>query len=84
MYDLSGKVALVTGAGGERGIGRAIAVRLAEQGADVVVNDIEAVPYPDPSSSWGGIPEVVQEIEAQGRRGEGILAVPVLSGVVYR
>lgn len=74
MHDLSGKVALVTGAGGERGIGRAIAVRLAQRGADVIVNDIEAVPYPDPSSSWGGIPEVVQEIEAQGRRAEGILA----------
>lgn len=33
MYDLSGKVVLVTGAGGEHGIGRRIALRLAENGA---------------------------------------------------
>jgi 3-oxoacyl-[acyl-carrier protein] reductase len=38
--DLSGKVAIVTGSA--RGIGRAIALKLAEVGADIVLNDIAA------------------------------------------
>ena len=40
MYDLKGKVVLVTGAGGELGIGRAIATRLASEGADIIANDV--------------------------------------------
>jgi NAD(P)-dependent dehydrogenase (short-subunit alcohol dehydrogenase family) len=74
MYDLKGKIALVTGAGGERGIGRAIAVRLAREGADVVVNDVAARPYGGDAAGWGGLPAVVGEIEALGRRALGIVA----------
>ena len=40
--DLSNKVAIVTGSA--RGIGRAIALKLAEVGADIVVNDIRLPP----------------------------------------
>ena len=37
MTELKGKVAIVTGAGRLRGIGRAAAVALAKLGADVVI-----------------------------------------------
>ena len=53
MYNLEGKVALVTGAGGEYGIGRGIALRLAQEGADVVVTDLTAKPYSD--AAWDGL-----------------------------
>ena len=72
MYDLSGQVALVTGAGGERGIGRAIARRLAQEGADVVVNDFADRPYAD--AEWGGLPALVAEVEALGRRAASVVA----------
>jgi NAD(P)-dependent dehydrogenase (short-subunit alcohol dehydrogenase family) len=73
MYDLSGKVAIVTGAGGRRGIGRAIATRLAREGADVVVTDIMKPPRPeDEEAGWKGIDSVVAEITGMGRRALGL------------
>jgi 3-oxoacyl-[acyl-carrier protein] reductase/meso-butanediol dehydrogenase/(S,S)-butanediol dehydrogenase/diacetyl reductase len=76
MNNLLGKVALVTGAGGERGFGRAIAVRLAQEGADLIINDIVQNPYSGRSSSWRGLDDLVQEITALGRR-----AVPIVADV---
>jgi meso-butanediol dehydrogenase/(S,S)-butanediol dehydrogenase/diacetyl reductase len=80
MYKLCGKVALVTGAGGERGLGRAIAVRLAQEGADVVVNDLVA--RPPRATTWGGLSAVVQEIEALGRRALAVVADVAHAGQV--
>lgn len=72
MGTLAGKVALVTGCAGERGLGREIARRLAREGADLVVTDVtstgtKVVPT-RPESGWGGLEAVAAEIRAAGRR----------------
>ena len=72
MYDLNGKVALITGAGGERGIGRAIAMRLAKEGADVAVNDINA--NPKKSATWDGLHSLVKDIRGLGRNAKAFEA----------
>jgi 3-oxoacyl-[acyl-carrier protein] reductase len=55
--DLSGKTAIVTG--GARGIGRAIALRFADDGADVVINYIRATAKAQ---------EVAVEVQRRGRQ----------------
>jgi meso-butanediol dehydrogenase / (S,S)-butanediol dehydrogenase / diacetyl reductase len=66
---LKGKVAVVTGAGAKRGMGHAIALRLAGEGADVVVLDKFAAPKSlfAGDKGWRGLEEEVEEIEALGR-----------------
>ena len=53
MDPLNGKVAVVTGSG--RGIGQAIALRLARAGAAVVVNDLDDGPAAETMAKIQGI-----------------------------
>ena len=51
MDKLLGKTAIVTGSG--RGIGRAIALKLGAEGANVVINDLDQVPADENSRRTG-------------------------------
>lgn len=53
---LKGKVALITGAGGQRGFGKAISLTLAKEGCDIIINDI----------NLEGARKTADEIEALG------------------
>ncbi|HYC47367.1 MAG TPA: SDR family NAD(P)-dependent oxidoreductase [Burkholderiales bacterium] len=72
MSNLSGRVALITGAGGMKGIGRATALKLASQGADIVLSDVRRDPKDLPpqevQAQWRSIDSVAEEVQALGRR----------------
>ena len=70
MSSLESKVAVVTGTSSKRGMGHAIALRLAREGADVVICDKFAAPkslFPG-DEGWQGLEAEVAEIEAIGRK----------------
>ena len=71
--NLSSKVAIVTGSG--RGIGRAIALKLAEVGATVVVNDV---------GEAEAVESVAEEIKATGGQSLAVLADVSLAEDVAR
>ena len=71
MAGLEGKVALITGAGGMKGIGRATALKLAP-GRGLALTDVQRPPEDLPPGEikrqWRGIESVAEEVEAHGRR----------------
>jgi len=71
--DLSNRVAIVTGSG--RGIGQAIALKLAEVGATVIINDI---------GEASSVDSVAEEIRAMNRESLAVLADVSLSSDVNR
>jgi NAD(P)-dependent dehydrogenase (short-subunit alcohol dehydrogenase family) len=76
MSILKGKIALVTGAGGKRGMGHTIALRFAREGADVAVVDKDAAPrslFPG-DEGWKGLDTVVAEIESLDRKALAVVA----------
>lgn len=70
MSGLEGKVALVTGAGGMRGIGRATAVKLARRGARIALTDVYRAPGDLPPDEvemgWKSIDSAGDHIISQG------------------
>jgi len=79
MYDLNGKVALVTGAAGKDGLGRAIALRLAREGANLAVNDLDRA-----ESRRGGLDDVAAEIKALGQSALAVYADVTMARQVER
>jgi len=81
MGVLDGKVAIVTGAGRLRGIGRATALALAELGADIAITgtgrDPERFPADEKAIGWRDIESTAAQVRAHGRR-----CVPIVANVV--
>ena len=70
MGNFDGKVALVTGAGRMRGIGRAAAIAFVREGAPVTVNgtgrDRQSFPADEQAAGWNDIESVASEIKELG------------------
>ncbi|MFC0903457.1 SDR family NAD(P)-dependent oxidoreductase [Clostridium sp. MT-14] len=62
MFELNGRVAIVTGAGSPKGIGRTIALTLAKQGAAVVIADLNTA----------GVKNTVKDVKEAGGKALGV------------
>ena len=76
MGRLDGRVAFVTGAARYRGIGRAIALRLAQEGAAVAVSgrprDPASFPAHERERGWRGVESVADEVRGAGGRAHAV------------
>ena len=83
MGEFDGKVAIVTGAGRLRGIGRAAAVGFAKLGANVVVTgtgrDPSTFPPDEKAVNWRDIHSVADQIESHGAK-----ALPLVADVTNK
>lgn len=72
MQELNGKVAMVTGAGRLRGIGRAAALALARLGADIILTGTGRDPatFPDDEKAigWRDVESTAEQVRELGRR----------------
>jgi len=71
------KVALITGAGREKGIGAAIARRLAREGISLILGDLCAPPAANPVNPGAGQWETLQAIAEEIEQSAGVEALPV-------
>src|SRR5512138_1027861 len=88
MGVLDGKVAIVTGAGRLRGIGRTTAVALAELGVDIAVTgtgrDPAKYPPDEKAVGWRDIESTAAQVREHGRRCLPLVADVVKSADVKR
>ncbi len=78
MYDLDGKVAIVTGAGRPKGLGEAMAKRLAQEGCRLVIHDIGEIKGEIAPKHGVGtkddLQQVVADIKSEGGEASGFSA----------
>jgi len=76
MGILNGKIALISGAASKRSMGHAIALRLANEGANIILLDKYAKPASliPADKEWGGLDEIVTEINSIGKEAMAMVA----------
>ncbi len=86
LTGFAGKVALVSGAGRMRSIGRPIAVALAQAGCDLVLTGSGRAPerYPadEQAEGWRDVDSVAEEVRALGRRALALVCDVANAGAV--